>query len=136
MYWSQPIPCRNDRRRILYAICFGTRKIECVLLMHLAGGAFVMYQKLSEEKKADVYSMKESIITQLLTLICSWRPPPWEVCTHLLSGDAGAFSSIQWLDSARPNIRLRSLGYRFTSSNSFELPPPKWIISTYIYIYE
>ena len=37
----------------------GVKNIECMVLMHLLGGAYTVYQQLSEEKKADFAYIKD-----------------------------------------------------------------------------
>ena len=41
----------------------GVKNIECVVPMHLSGGAYAVYQQLSEEKRADFACIKDVLYT-------------------------------------------------------------------------
>ena len=41
----------------------GVKNIECVVPMHLSGGAYAVYQQLSEEKRADFACIKDILYT-------------------------------------------------------------------------
>ena len=41
----------------------GVKHIECVVPMHLSGGAYAVYQQLSEEKRADFACIKDVLYT-------------------------------------------------------------------------
>ena len=41
----------------------GVKNIECVVLMRLSGGAYAVYQQLSEEKRADFACIKDVLYT-------------------------------------------------------------------------
>ena len=41
----------------------GVKNIKCVVLMRLLGGAYAVYQQLSEEKKADFVCIKNVLYT-------------------------------------------------------------------------
>ena len=41
----------------------GVKNIECLVPMHLSGGAYAVYQQLSEEKRADFACIKDVLFT-------------------------------------------------------------------------
>ena len=41
----------------------GVKQLACVITLHLTGGAFMVYQPLIEDKKSNVYQIKEGLIT-------------------------------------------------------------------------
>ena len=41
----------------------GVKNVECVVPMHLSGGAYAVYQQLSEEKRADFACIKDILYT-------------------------------------------------------------------------
>ena len=52
----------------------GVMHIECVVPMHLSGGAYAVYQQLSKEKKSDFICIKNTLYTVFaLDSITAWK---------------------------------------------------------------
>ena len=52
----------------------GVKHIECVVPMHLSGGAYAVYQQLSEKKHADIECIKTTLYTAFaLEPFTTWK---------------------------------------------------------------
>ena len=89
----------------------GVRNIECVVPMRLSGGAYAVYQQLSEEKRADFACIKDVLYTAFaLSPVTAYKQ--FAVCRlhpgrnggRLFGGATQACDSVRRYDGARSGL--------------------------------